>query len=46
MTVIYQGNTYRFIGYVGLPGTEFTAERAGKFYRLPVSQCQLIRKTA
>jgi len=46
MTVIYKGNTYRFIGYICLPGLEVSAERGGKFYRLPVSQCQLIRKTA
>jgi len=43
MTVIYQNNTYRFIGYADLPGTEVTAERGGRFYRLPVSQCQLIK---
>jgi len=43
MTVIYQNNTYRFIGYANLPGTEVNAERGGRFYRLPVSQCQLIK---
>jgi hypothetical protein len=41
MTIIYQNKTYRFIGYSDLPGLELTAERDGKFYRLPVSQCQI-----
>lgn len=40
MTIIYQKQTYRFIGYDNLPGTEILAERGGKFYRLPVSQCR------
>lgn len=43
MTVIYQNKVYRFIGYSDLPGLELTAERDGKFYRLPVKECQLIR---
>jgi hypothetical protein len=43
MTVIYKNKTYRFIGYANLPGTEITAERGGRFYRLPVNQCQLIK---
>jgi hypothetical protein len=43
MTVIYKNQAYRFIGYADLPGTEVTTEKGGKFYRLPVSQCQLIK---
>ena len=43
MTVIYKGKTYRFIGYDNLPGTEVLVEKGGRFYSLPVSQCQLIR---
>ena len=44
MTAIYQNKTYRFIGYANLTGTEITAERGGKFYRLPVSHCQINKK--
>jgi len=40
MTIIYQNQAYRFIGYADLSGTEITAERGGKFYRLPVTQCR------
>jgi hypothetical protein len=40
MTIIYQNQAYRFIGYANLPGTEITAEKGGKFYRLPVTQCR------
>lgn len=43
MKVIYKNKTYRFIGYANLPGTEVTAELGGKFYRLPVANCQIIR---
>ena len=44
MKVIYQNNTYRFIGYDNIKGTEVLVERGGKFYCLPTAQCQLIRK--
>ncbi len=42
MTVIYKNQAYRFIGYANLPGTEVTAERGSRFYRLPVKECQLM----
>ncbi len=42
-TVIYKNKSYRFISYVGLPGSEISAEHGGKFYRLPASQCELVR---
>jgi len=43
--VIYQGNTYRFIGYANLNGSKITAEKGGKFYQLPVEGCEIIRNT-
>ena len=43
--VTYQGNTYRFIGYSNLSGSQITAEKGGKFYRFPVEDCEIIRNT-
>jgi hypothetical protein len=42
-TVIYRNTSYRFIGYANLPGSEVLCEHGGKFYRFPVSKCQLVK---